>query len=191
MVNWLDARLRDDARSYGIWAIGLLLLSFAPLSAEEGGQPRTFVLDLENLESTRQAWLSGNPIVGADMERLILRADGYLDSREFSVTFTPEIPPSGDKRDLVSYGAYFWPNPDTEDGLPWVFRDGFLNQDNRLDWLELGGLAQATEQLSLAYFFTRDEKYAEKSGITDAHVFSRRGDRNEPTSRIFLYYPRS
>ena len=85
-----------------------------------------------------------------------------MDEGPFSVTFTPEVAPSGDPHDLVSYGYYYWPNPDTPDGLPWIGRDGHGNPDNEVDWKEFYGLARAAEPLSLAYYFTEDERYAEK-----------------------------
>lgn len=37
------------------------------------------------------------------------------------------VPPSGDVHDYLSIGPYWWPNPGTPDGLPWVQRDGHYN----------------------------------------------------------------
>ena len=33
------------------------------------------------------------------------------------------VAPSGDKHDYISVGTYWWPNPDTSDGLPYIRRD--------------------------------------------------------------------
>src|SRR5271169_3918685 len=35
--------------------------------------------------------------------------------------------PTGDPHDYVSYGRYWWPNPATTNGLPFVQRDGYPN----------------------------------------------------------------
>jgi len=36
--------------------------------------------------------------------------------------------PTGDNHDYVSYARYYWPNPNTPDGLPYVSRDGQHNR---------------------------------------------------------------
>jgi hypothetical protein len=37
--------------------------------------------------------------------------------------------PTGDNRDYISYARYYWPNPNTPDGLPFVSRDGHHNRE--------------------------------------------------------------
>lgn len=138
------------------------LIPSDPAVAETGGTPRTFLLDLHNLSVSKQAWKEQHPLVTSDVNRLISAANRKLSAGPFSVTFTPEIAPSGDPHDLVSYGYYSWPNPNTPDGLPWIYRDGFGNSNNEVDWKQIYGLAQAAEPLSLAYYFTEDERYATK-----------------------------
>ena len=144
----------------GSW--GLLLLT-AKLSAEAGGEPRTFLVDRHHLELAREAWQSGDPIIAADVSKLIQAAEESLSVGPYSVTFSPEVAPSGDPHDIVSYGFYWYPNPDTPDGLPWISRDGYGNVKNEMEWTDFGLLRLATWRLSLAYFFTKDERYAEKS----------------------------
>lgn len=39
------------------------------------------------------------------------------------------LQPSSDPHDFVSIATYFWPNPDTADGMPWVRRDGEYSPD--------------------------------------------------------------
>jgi hypothetical protein len=41
----------------------------------------------------------------------------------------PQPSPTGDNRDYISYARYYWPNPDTPDGLPFVRRDGHHNRE--------------------------------------------------------------
>ncbi|KAI9227933.1 MAG: alginate lyase-domain-containing protein [Piptocephalis tieghemiana] len=45
-----------------------------------------------------------------------------------SITDTAVIPPSGDKRDFLSYAPYWWPDPVHPDG-PWILKDGKTNPD--------------------------------------------------------------
>ena len=35
-------------------------------------------------------------------------------------------PPSGDKHDYLSYSRYWWPDPEKNDGLPYIRRDGVV-----------------------------------------------------------------
>jgi hypothetical protein len=54
--------------------------------------------------------------------------------------------PSPDPHDYVSIATYWWPNPDTPDGLPYVHRDGefspVLDRYDRLGWdLHCDGIA--------------------------------------------------
>ncbi len=42
----------------------------------------------------------------------------------YTVTTKTTLPPSGDIRDYWHPAPYFWPNPRTPDGLPYVYRDG-------------------------------------------------------------------
>src|SRR5262249_13737010 len=77
----------------------------------------------------------------------------------------PKAPPSGDKRDYVSMAPYFWPNPDTKTGLPYVRRDGQVNPErNKYDRPLLGRMSEAVSTLALAYYLTGEERYAEQSG---------------------------
>src|SRR5262249_42236141 len=59
----------------------------------------------------------------------------------------------------------WWPNPETKDGLPYIQRDGERNPDiynvhNRSD---LGAMTDTVETLSLAYYFTGDDKFASRA----------------------------
>jgi hypothetical protein len=81
------------------------------------------------------------------------------------VTDKKAIPPSGDKHDYMSQAPYFWPNPNTSNGLPYIRHDGERNPEiNRIsDHRRLDQLADNVETLALVYYFTGDEAFAEKS----------------------------
>jgi hypothetical protein len=76
-------------------------------------------------------------------------------------------PPSGDKRDYMSLAPYWWPNPDSTDGLPYIRRDGLRNPETAevTDRRYLGKLSDNVETLALAYFFTREEQFARRARI--------------------------
>jgi hypothetical protein len=85
----------------------------------------------------------------------------------FSVVNKEVTPPSGDKHDYMSQAPYWWPNPDTPTGLPYVRRDGERNPEifqNR-NRLELGEMIDAVETLSLGYYFTGERRYADRAAL--------------------------
>ena len=48
-----------------------------------------------------------------------------------SVTDKPHAPEGGTLHDFTSRGPYWWPNPDSPDGLPYIRRDGHVNPEAR------------------------------------------------------------
>jgi len=96
---------------------------------------------------------------------LILEADSLLlRQHTYSVTQKEGIAPSGDKHDYVSLSRYWWPNPGTPDRLPYIYKDGQSNPElNHYDRNTLGNMCSAVNTLSLAYFYSEEEKYAQKA----------------------------
>src|SRR5690606_36838610 len=62
------------------------------------------------------------PAYKAAYQRLIRHADHELSQDIYSVTQKEGVAPSGDKHDYVSLSRYWWPNPDTPSGLPYVYK---------------------------------------------------------------------
>lgn len=129
--------------------------------------PRVFLLDGAQLQSTRERIGNGDTHFDPALKSLRQSANRALNVGPFSVVNKDAVPPSGDQHDYMSLAPYWWPNPDTKDGLPYIQRDGQRNPDiykvrNRHD---LGELADTVDTLSLAYYFTRDEKYADRARV--------------------------
>jgi len=96
--------------------------------------------------------------------QLIKDADEALEGEVFSVTFKKLIPPSGNKHDYMSMGPYWWPDPEKEDGLPYIRRDGEINPErNNTDRPQLSGLIDNVRALALAWYFSGKNAYAEKA----------------------------
>ena len=96
------------------------------------------------------------------LQQLRRNADEALKHGPYSVVFKKDDPPSGDKHDYMSFSRYWWPNPDTPDGLPYVRRDGQVNVEirQRGDRDQIGLLFEDVETLALAYHIFQDERYA-------------------------------
>jgi Alginate lyase len=92
-------------------------------------------------------------------------AEKALAVLRFSVVDKAVAPPSGDKHDYMSQAPYFWPDPARPDGKPYIRKDGVRNPeiDRITDHKAIDGLVANTPMLGLAYYFTGDERYAEKA----------------------------
>jgi len=132
-----------------------LILSIITVNNYSTAQPRIW-----NMGSIEKAKTANTVAVQA----LIREADKNLDVVLTTVMDKPMTPPSGDKHDYMSMGRYWWPNPDTKDGLPYIRKDGVVNPEiDKLDRNPLGKFSRNVYTLSLAYYFTSDEKYAAKA----------------------------
>ncbi len=82
------------------------------------------------------------------------------------VTNKTEVPPSKDMHDYISYAPYRWPDSSKPEGLPWMVRDGVINPVTRsadTDFSRKDNFFDAIKKLSWAYYFSDDNKYAEKA----------------------------
>lgn len=71
---------------------------------------------------------------------------------------------SGDKHDYMSLSRYWWPDTSKADGLPYIRKDGISNPEiEKLDRYPLGDFSKSVQSLSLAYYITSDEKFADKA----------------------------
>ncbi len=97
--------------------------------------------------------------------QIIKKADSLLNSKPFSVVHKTGIPPSRSKHDYMSIGPYWWPNPETANGLPYIRKDGEVNLETRnnfTDYVEKDNFLVAVKTLRKAYFFSDKKKYADK-----------------------------
>lgn len=96
--------------------------------------------------------------------QLLKDADKALEGGVFSVMFKKLIPPSGNKHDYMSMGPYWWPDPEKEDGLPYIRKDGEINPERyNTDRPQLSGLIDNVRTLTLGWYFSGKNTYAEKA----------------------------
>lgn len=100
------------------------------------------------------------------------------------------IAPSGDLHDYVSLSPYWWPNPETESGLPYVRRDGRINPERHdYDTPKLGSMGKAVRVLAFAYRVTGDERYAERAAEHLRTWFVDTETRMNPNLRYAQFVP--
>ncbi len=128
-------------------------------------KPDTCLFRGEQLAFMKDRYEAGDPDIGRAVDSLSEKADQLLERAPFSVTNKQGRPASGDPHDYYSLAKYWWPNPDTTDGLPFVREDGRINPDcysDTYDFSEFEAFAEAVLALALAAFLTGDRRYVDQ-----------------------------
>lgn len=120
------------------------------------------VWDAGHLKEVRASVQS--PLYSRYYQALMEEAGGLLQVQPLSVMMKDKIPASGDKHDYLSLARYWWPDSTKANGLPYINRDGVVNPEiYLLDRGRLGMTASRIQTLSLAWYFSGDERYARKA----------------------------
>jgi hypothetical protein len=99
-----------------------------------------------------------------DRERILRAADAALLQAPLTITKFRAKLSAGGPNDFYSNGDYWWPNPHTTNGLPYVQRDGQSNPGNFVEHRKvIRQLSDAIAALGAAYKITGDDQYAAKS----------------------------
>lgn len=133
----------------------------APLAS-----PDTCLFRGDQLAFMKTQYEAGDADIGRAVESLCAKADELLERAPFSVMNKKGQPPSGDPHDYHSLAKYWWPNPETADGLPFVRDDGRVNPEcyaDTYDFSELEAFAEAVLTVALAAFLTGDRRYSEQA----------------------------
>ena len=126
------------------------------------------LLNADWLKKAKKAVMKKHPAYTAAYNALIRQADNAITQGPFSVMNKTKTPPSGDKHDYMSQGAYWWPDPKKKDGLPYIRRDGEQNPEtmnSSTDKKEKNKMTGHVTTLSRAWFFSGEEKYAERAAL--------------------------
>ena len=145
--------------------ISILILFSLSNAAGQNLLPKIYSGDAQKIFTLRKAYLKGDKKYQAAVKYLERQAEKLLDTEPYSVMAKDQLPPGGDKHDYMSMGKYWWPNPDTKDGLPYIRRDGEVNPESNgiTDPLYIGRLISNVEVLSVAYYVTDNPKYSGKA----------------------------
>ena len=133
--------------------------------------PATVVLDGNRLLLNRLGLLAGSPALRKSLNALLTAARPDLTAGPWSVTDKTMLPPSGDKHDYLSLAPYWWPTqpmtPSNPWGCPYIQKDGQRDPivDSIPDHAERGAAFSAIYDLSLAWYYTRDPRYAQRAEL--------------------------
>jgi hypothetical protein len=131
-----------------------------------------FILDDGVLSEQREQYRAGEPGPKSVIAELVARVERTLDGPTYSVMTKTTLPPSGDRHDYWHPAPYWWPNPKTRDGLPYVWRDGervpgtvlWEPGSEKYDRSAFQSMIDQTTQAALAGYFTGDGRYFGRAG---------------------------
>lgn len=147
-------------RILAVLAVGV---SLQALTVAQDG-PRVFSVNPLTMENLR-ARVQRDKFSDGAIDQLRNDAERSMKMAPVSVTEKKQTPPSGDKHDYMSLAPYWWPDPKSPNGLPYIRRDGERNpelrdfQDNR----NFHEVMVVSHTLALGYYIFGDERYAAKA----------------------------
>lgn len=126
----------------------LVLASLTGMAAEKNSAGPSLVID----------------VAAIDRARILKDANAALEVEPITITKFRAKLSEGGPSDFYSNGDYWWPNPNTTNGLPYVQRDGQTNPENFNKHREcIWQLKNAVAALGAAYKITGDDRYVKKS----------------------------
>ncbi|KAK1247668.1 hypothetical protein MKX07_000556 [Trichoderma sp. CBMAI-0711] len=125
--------------------------------------PDTVVIDGWRLVDAKTRLYLGDRELKTALKHLTAQADSWLSQGPWTVTAKTKPPPNGTIHDYSSQAPYWWPNPNTPDGCPYIQRDGERNPevDQYQDRVSVGKMFNSTYVLSLAWYYTGEKKYSQ------------------------------
>jgi Alginate lyase len=108
--------------------------------------------------------ISDNVFLLYTQKKQIQLSDSYLSKNFKTVLDKKIIAASGNVKDFYSQAIYFWPDS-SEGKIKWVARDGVVNKNslNETDHNTFSEAMGAIRELSLSFYLTNSEKYADKA----------------------------
>ena len=144
--------------------------------------PPVFIMDADHLVEVKKKVQEKDKATLQLMDSLRKKANSLLKMKLLSVMDKAFTPVSGNKHDYMSQAPYFWYDSSKPNGLPYIRRDGEHNPEIKkiTDRTYIGDLESATKTLSLAWYLTGEEKYAEKAAALLRYWFFNEATKMNP-----------
>ncbi len=132
----------------------------------EGDEIISLYFDDQLLIEAREAIAAQDPAIMDRYNALKAKTDNeYLNMKSLSIVDDKiHFAPSRDPRDYISLSPYWWADPTKEGGVPYIRDDGNRNPEvyeyHERERSTLFG--EAVQSLAVVYFFTGEERYAQK-----------------------------
>lgn len=147
------------------YCLGIIISVWMALSSAHAQEAHVFcgnhMGDIEKIEADPRHKAQDSSAIA----QLMQDAEIAMGLETFSVVDNPPIPPGGSQNDYYSWAPYWWPDPQSEDGFPYISKDGETNPETEMksDKPLLRRMAMAVHTLALAYIYTQDHRYAHKA----------------------------
>lgn len=130
----------------------------------------TILINAEQLVKVKETLTNGSKEYAGAVNKLLEEAGTALNKGPYSVTYKPKAAPNASIHDYWSIGPYWWPDPTKPetDGMPYINKDGQFNPEGyteKYDKQSFIDLRDAVSSLSLAYFLTDKQEYAEHAAL--------------------------
>ncbi len=119
-------------------ALIFLILTTCQAARTAEPLPRYFGARPGSLADAKARLARGDRSLQPALTSLVEEAKEALRVPPPSVMDKSRTPPSGDKHDYLSVGPYWWPNPASSNGLPYIRHDGEVNPESRDGAFDLG-----------------------------------------------------
>lgn len=122
------------------------------------------IRDMELMNVAKTHFHAGCPDLLPAADALHAEAEAAMTKAPLTIVYKQQVPPGGDKRDYMSTGPYWWPDPDKEDGRPYIRRDGETNPECRdSDRPVLLEMVETVETLALAGWFYDTSRFSRRA----------------------------
>jgi len=151
-----------------------ILLCFAIKFGKLKAQlPKVFIVDATHLMVLKNKVKQKDKATIKLVNNMKREAEALLKMKPLSVMDKESTPASGNKHDYMSQAPYFWYDSTKPNGLPYMRKDGQRNPEiyKITDHKYLGYLDHAVQILSLTYYLTGEEKFADKAAALLKHWF--------------------
>lgn len=173
-----------------IFAVGLMGCESDGATSGRDTMPQVYLTDAPRLALARNRAVAGDEQLEPALEALIGFAEQAIHEPMRSVTEKPNVPDGGTINDYVSLSPYWWPNPETDDGLPYVRRDGEINPErDQYDMPALDTFGKTVRWLGFAYYFTGDQRYADAAVKRIDHFLLNPQTRMTPRMQFGQFIP--
>jgi len=143
-----------------------LLCSFATIGFSQKQELLVIALDKETLQINKSKLKNGDASLKPAYNKLLKLADEQLaKNKVYTVMEKKQTPPSNDMHDYMSIAIYYWPDTSKPNGLPYISKDGQINPEveDYKDKVNIGKMTKSVSNYALAYYFSNEEKYAQKA----------------------------
>lgn len=150
----------------GLGVLMMMVVFFAAETKAQKNKLDVYALDRDALVINKAKLKSGDKAMQLAFNKLIKVANSKMEQEHpYTVMEKKQVPPSNDLHDYMSIALYYWPDPSKPDGLPYISKDGQINPEveDYKDKVNIGKMVSAVSNLSLAYWFSDDRKYSQKT----------------------------